>query len=703
MSGAAPTGRTTVLAGRDGRTAELRTTSAGVVLRLSRRDEPRPYADLPLRDVLSFSSGRPWRLDAGAADRWSIRAEGGRPTVACRLGALAVEIALAEGERGMLALDVTWRNVSDETVADVALGLVLDTGVPDARVTVPHMIYGDNPSADPSRPVPRLGPAHDAGFVCEEDRLPVPGVNLEWATDGRARYLTVLTRPEPRQDGTREGAVGYGSLGVVRRRGVAVAVLSGVLMFDGRPDVRYVSKAETRPAAEGYLELAPGQHVSRRCLLDWGRPTRRGHAFRHLVEAAREVFTEPAARPLSLDEMVRYKTSALDSRWHAGPDGVAGYTKFSAVEGNGPRKPAHFLYGWTGQCLRLAWCDARLGFESGRRDRVDRCRAATDFYVRGSGTETPGLRASSFQLDGGSWSTFRRDGRPMLSSRAYGETLADLAEIVLLFREHGEPVPPEWTEALVTAVEFLRRARLPEGIFPLGWGPDGAPADDLVCAAGIPCVLATLKTWRVTGDAEYLADAEAWMLRYHELHAVTFDRPFAHATLDAGCEDKEAGMGYFLAAHELFVLTGDPRYAEWAEAAADWLLTFVYVWSPRFDDGAPLDEAAFSAVGWPGVSVQNHHLDVFFPAHELRDLGRRTGSRRYVDAAEATLHAMGQTICTRPGQWGFPVVGEQGEAVFQTHWQRRGTANTWNPSWVIALVLSNALRMRADGPVDEHG
>lgn len=700
MTGVRPTTDALVLAGLDGRTGELCTTPAGVVLRLCRRDEPQPYAVFALRDVLTLSSGRPWRLESGAADGWSVTSQGRHATVACRQGPLAVELDLHFDEHGLLALDVVWRNESSAPLVDAALGLVLDTAEPDARVTVPHMIYNDNPSADPSRPVPRLGSHPGGGFVCEEDRLPVPGVNLEWTTAGRTRYLSALTRPE-RHEGEARGSAGtvrYGSLGVVRRQGVAVAVLSGVLMFDGRPDVRYVSKAETQPASEGYLELAPGQQVSRRCLLDWGRPRHPGHGFRHLVDAARAVFTEPGARPLDLDDIVRYKTSALDSRWHAEPGGVAGYTKFSVVGGNGPRKPAHFLYGWTGQCLRLAWCDARLGFESRQRSRIERCRDATDFYVRGSGiSATPGLRMSSYLYESGSWGTFRRDGRPMLSSRAYGETLADLAEIVLLFREHGEPVPPEWTDTLTTAVEFLRHARLPEGIFPLGWGLDGAPAGDLVCAAGIPCALATLKAYRVTGDASYLADAEAWLLRYHELHAATFDRPFAHATLDAGCEDKEAGMGYFLAAHELYILTGDPCYAEWAEVAADWLLTFVYVWSPRFDAGAQLDGAAFSAVGWPGVSVQNHHLDVFFPAYELMDLGRRTGLMRYQQAAETVIHAMGQTICTKPGEWGFPVVGEQGEAVFQTHWQRRGTANTWNPSWVIALVLSNALRIRAAG------
>ncbi|UUZ85142.1 hypothetical protein LJK88_17120 [Paenibacillus sp. P26] len=39
--------------------------------------------------------------------------------------------------------------------------------------------------------------------------------------------------------------------------------------------------------------------------------------------------------------------------------------------------------------------------------------------------------------------------------------------------------------------------------------------------------------------------AEAAMQRYYELHAETFERPFARSTLDAKCEDKEAGMYFF--------------------------------------------------------------------------------------------------------------------------------------------------------------
>jgi hypothetical protein len=676
-----------------GRTAELATTPKGVVLRLGRTDDDTAYVDRSVAELLTCSAGRPWQTNPVEPEGWWIsRRHAGEHRAGCRTGPVAVEIRLTFDADARLNVELSWRNAGPRRLTDLALGLLLDLGkLPDSQITVPGLIYNDNPSADPARPVPRVGPAPGGGFVAEEDRLPLPGVNLEWRAGRQRRWLSLFSRPTPRRFA--DGVIQYGSLGVVRREGPVIAALSGVLMFDGKQDVRYVGKAETESTNDGYLTLRPGETHTQYLVLDWGPQDRRGHAFRHLVRTGRSLFTEPGARPLDLDEVITRKTEALDGRWYC-DQAVAGYTKFSDAPGNGPVKARHFLYGWTGQALKLAWCDARLGFETGDRARVERCRRAVEFYLAGSPTRTPGLRHNAYQLGSRRWTSFRTGGRSMVSSRAYGETVADLAEIITLFRTHGEPVPPSWPDALTESLEFLREALLPDGTFPIGWRTDGAPAATTVSAAGIPSVLAALKAVPLLDHPDLLSEATKWLTRYHDQHARTFDRPFARSTLDAACEDKEAGLYYFLAAYELLRLTGDDLYAGWAEVTADWLLTFVYVWSPELDAGSSLREAGFNAVGWPSVSVQNHHLDAFFPTYELLAFGAGTGRPQYVEAARTVVDAIGQGICGRPGEWGFEVVGEQGEAFFQTHWQRRGTSNTWNPSWVIAQVLSNALRIR---------
>lgn len=155
-------------------------------------------------------------------------------------------------------------------------------------------------------------------------------------------------------------------------------------------------------------------------------------------------------------------------------------------------------------------------------------------------------------------------------------------------------------------------------------------------------------------------------------------------------------MFFFLAAYELFRLTGQPVYRDWAEIAADWQLTFVYMWNPAYDKGTAFREQGFRAAGWPGVSVQNHHLDVFFPTYELWRFGLDTGNETYIRLVRTIFGALGQGICAKPGEWGFTVIGEQAEGFFQSNFQGRGRSNTWNPSWVISEVLHHALRFRRD-------
>ncbi|WP_433440539.1 hypothetical protein [Nonomuraea sp. CA-141351] len=677
-----------------GKVVEVVAGPGGPEVLLGHRDAHAPHLRVPLRGLLTASTGRPWRIEppepgtvdlrqatlSGAGTPHGVPHAGGAGRVAvvtAPAGALTAYLELAFAPDGLLTLTTTWRNDSGTELTDMAAGLLLPLPTQDAHVTMPGVLYNDNPSSDPSREVPHIG------YVCEEHRLPIPAVNAAWDD----RYVSLFAHPEPARS-EEDGTVAYGSLGVIRSPGVTVTAMTGVIAFDGKPDVCYVSKAEVADRPIGYRDLAPGATITTRHTLDWGSVEPRGFGFRKLVHT--ELYREEAARPLSADDIVRLKTNAMDSRWNG--DGYLAY------EGIRHGRPRSYLYGWTGQCMRLALCDALLGIEENRPERIERARRAADFYVEGSATPVRGLRSARYLVDDGRWEMFRKDGPEnwgeFVSSRAHGETIADLAGLALRFREAGLEVPPEWEEAVEDAAAIFWHTRLPEGVVPVGWTPMGTPVSSMVSAAGISCVQAMLGAYRLSGERVWLLRAEEVLARYHRLHAATFERPFAHATLDASGEDKEAGMYFFLAAHEMYRLTGRETYAEWAEAAADWLLTFVYVWSPEFGKGSTFERRGFKACGWPSVSVQNHHLDVFFPTSELMEFGLLTGKPRYAARAETILHAMGQGICQEPGDWGFDVPGEQGEGFFQTNWQRKGEANTWNPSWVIALPLYHALRMR---------
>jgi hypothetical protein len=676
--------------------AEIAGTGKGTQLVLRSDGEKSPHFAGLLDEMFICSFGRPWRSEFVRLEDVQITSESDLIRIHGEMEALTFSMELAFDEHHLLKINATWENRTDQTLRDVAAGLLFVLPKWSKEIiTIPHMIYNNNPSADPSRVVPRLGIGPDKGFICEEHRLPIPCVNVEWTEAVEARFISLFSVPAYME--SVDGVVHYGSLGAIQEEHrTTLAAMSGVLMFNGEKDMYYVGKNKTGPYHGGYVDVTPGFSLTKQYALDWGAVANPGQGFREIVRKGMELFAPVGAKPLALEEMIRLKKNALDDRWRTGEHGAAGYVKFSDSNefGNVSKRPLHYMYGWTGQCLKLAWCDAKLGFTHGQEERISHCEQSVNFYLRESRTDVPGIRHSSYRLVDGQWDDFNWNKQAVVSSRALGEAIADLAEIILLFRDMGREVPTCWVEALRESTDFFLAGALPSGIYPAAWLLDGSSAEDRITAAGLPCLIAVIKSYRVTGEKRYLDAAETMMQRYYELHVKTFERPFARSTLDANCEDKEAGMYFFLAAYELFVLTKNERFCEWAEISGDWLLTYVYLWNPVFDQGSQFRNAGFTATGWPGVSVQNHHLDVFFPTFEFWHFGQLTGKTQYERLGRMVFDALGQGICTKPGEWNFTVVGEQGEGFFQTHWHHRGHSNKWNPSWVTALVLHNALRFQ---------
>ena len=646
------------------RTVSIDLAATTGTLSLWCRGEPDPYLTVELSELVSCSLGKPWRDDRPGLIEPRIRRSGEALLLEARLGELTLSLRFEfESERLAIELAVSAPSAAfDQEFRDVAVGLRFPLpDVDPTGVTMPGLVYRGNRGSEESVAVPRP----ERGVVMERHRFPIPAVSAEWGITerpkadqgGKARQLTVF--------GMADGM----SLGVLPGQPTTIAAMSGVLMFDGVADTAYVHKGKLEPITEGYHLVTTDRAVRIRCELDWGTVARLAHGHRAVLAGALGAFpSRRAARPFTLDRIIELKTNALDARWTE-DGGAAGYLKF-------PLGSPHFLYGWTGQCLRLAWCDARLGSRLGQPERVERCRRAVDFYVDRSGTQLPGLRYPLYWSREGRWAGFDRPSGELISSRAYGETLCDLIDVIELWKAAGWSVPARWNTAVQEAVGFLVRRIVPDRPAPLGWRLDGTAVEPGL-AAGLPCVEAIARA----------GDIEAATVLFEAYQGVAW----ARSTLDAACEDKESGIGYLRAALALADATGEERYHSLAQQAAEWLLSWVYVWNPRYPQGSRFERESFCAVGWSSVSVQNHHLDVFFPYWEMARLG-------YRDAAFAMLGAVGQGICRTPGDWGFETEGEQAEGFFQTNWQRRGEVNNWNPSWVIAQVLSNALRLKEDKP-----
>ncbi|MCE5270269.1 hypothetical protein LLH00_03200 [bacterium] len=647
-----------------------------------------------LSELAPVSTVHPWDLRPQRFSRVSCRMLGDTLLVSGTGDKLETSLRFSLAD-SLVRVKAVWRNQSPDTLTDLAVALALSFDQPPAgeRLTLPHILYNGNPSSAPERLVPRFGPESTACLVCEETRFPIPCVNLEWQTPSHARELSLFSLPD--------SAAGW-SLGVDRSRaGLRILCASGVLALNGVKDATYGGQCRSLPLEVGYASFAPGMSLAKTAFIQLGQPLCEGQGFRAIVPAAWSIFQPHSSPCLGLDSVVALKANALAHRWHE-DSRSAGF--LAVLPGNYFKRPPYFLCGWSGQNLRLAWCSAKLGLETGAPELVGRCNRAVDFFIRKSATKTPGLHWNYYMLDTGAWEGDEDEGRKIVSSRATGEYLTNLGHIIRLYREAGQPVPQQWTDFLRQGADFLLRdsSRLPGGIYPVFWNEDGTPESDFESAAGIPCVRALLEAWRVCGDSLYLKAAQRDLERYWSLNGDRFDRPFARSTLDARCEDKEAGLYFFLAASEMFAQTGDSRYRAWAEASADWILTYVFFWNTGFRPESYCGKKGFVSTGWPGVSVQNHHLDVYFPAWELHEFGLATGNRMYAELGRMVFDAWSHGICRYPGDWEHQTPGEQGEQFYQTNYgitpeYWRGGYHYWNPSWIVALVLEAGLRFKYEG------
>lgn len=613
------------------------------------------------------------------------------------------------GLTDVLKLSVEFINVSDVEIADFAGSISVDlTGNGKNKMTLPNMIYNDNPSAVVTKIVPHIGDEAGKGIIVEEHRLPITAVNGEWKINDESYFMTLFLYPQVVTGDERE----YWSLGIVKEEdGESMVALSGPIMFNGYKDVVYGGRNVPMSWLKGYRYIRPNESVKKECAISFGA-TEEGKGFRNIIELGYNELKPHTERLHTYEEMVDFKKNVLDSRYYK-DDKCCGYMTFGSANsfGNVSGRPEYFLYGWTGQTVKLAWCDMALALKNNDAKSFDRAYEIVDFFVKnGQHKDFPGLFYGYYLIEKDEWRGVWKNPDAALASRIEGESVADLIDVMTLLRENNREVPAEWEKAVLDACAFIMNPKFQteDNIYPLGWELDGTIKDSVKNAAGMPCVLALAKAAEYFDNAEFLDYAKEKYAVYADLHMKTFDIPFARATMDAKCEDKEAGLYFFETAAELYRMTKEERFRKWAEISGDWILTFVFFWETGFAKDTACAKKNFKTTGWPGVSVQNHHLDVFFPSYEMYRFGKNSGIKKFEDMGKNVCAALTYGVCTEEGEWGFTVIGEQGEHYYHTNYFQarndvirhmhnwRGGSQVWNPSWITAQVMSSNLHFMLD-------
>jgi len=598
-----------------------------------------------------------------------------------------------------------------QSVALVFSVEVTGAGVP--RVLLPGISYDGNPSAEASRLVPRFAEALPSRSLYEEHRYPVPLAHLEVEVTGhdgsRVPAGVALQSVPSRIDsgsGNEEESDHWWSLGAeLRERGGALLLHSSSCETNGQPATVYGSQNTLHPFPAQPVRFGVGTRVQKDVFLIAASLSDAGWTWRRPVAEARRRLLVPPISRLTPEQVIAAKLNVVRSRFVQEGD-VAGFLHVPEV--NRYDSPRQFQWGWTGQSARLAatlleleaspFAPTPLGSPSPAAMAHASLRFVNSQPAAAPGCPLPWVK---YSLEVRRWEASSADGR--FHSRQVGEVLSQLA----LCCEAAADAP--WREAVLErlrqAAAFLVEGRCSTAeVFPACWHADGRPAEPSASTGGVACVSALARIGWLLGKPEWTAAAAARLEAYARRVLGSEPRWPCGATLDANCEDKEAGILLLRACLDVHDATGEPHSLECARRAADWTLTFMYAWDPGLRPGTFLARR-MNCSGWNAVSVQNQHLDVFTPVEELLRLAAATGEEEYARLARVMVRAVTQTVATERDLCGFDqpgrpaVVGEQAEQFFQTNYYQgpfsqadwRGGFNWWNPLWIAVHPLRDAL------------
>ncbi len=338
-----------------------------------------------------------------------------------------------------------------------------------------------------------------------------------------------------------------------------------------------------------------------------------------------------------------------------------------------------YQMGFVGQQPMCAYHLMRSGVENADEQRIDKGIAIVDFWVDRSGEEgvLPRVWYDVFPP------VFKQD------YPTYTRTVADGMEGILvcfqyLRRERGS-APERWLRFVTRFGQWLCAHQNADGSFYRAYQPDGTPVHTgRHNTSNVVRLLCNL-FWE-TGDPAYRAAAvRAGEFCYQSCYAPA---SYIGGTADNdNTIDKEAGMLALYAFLALYDLTGEARWIQAAQGAADFVETWVYC--RTFDVKPAKGNAVFDKVDITGLSLiatGHSHADVMmgYCAFDLYRLYLLTKDEHYLVFARFLLHNARQTM-DWSGALGhaYPgLVEESGELARQYH----NGLGRWLPWCTIAEI-----------------
>lgn len=584
--------------------------------------------------------------------------------IALKGGILKIRDAY-RSENGMIKCIRRFHWTGKESIDSITLSVrwkVVGNGL---QTFLPGIIYYGNPSGTKNTPncVPSYTGKEGEVVLFEDHRYPMPFACLESAESKFG--AAIHTIPSMIRDAKLFDH--WWSMGVKANKGSSeLLLLSGPITYNYHPSVAKALQCDFMKYDNTFIRMTPDMLIEKTFYLDLYNIPAKGTAFQKPVHDAINRYKPFFCEDLpEYDEILKSKYRLAKSRWVKGKN-YAGFNMYDR-----PSNP-HIVMGWCGQAGSPGFSLQMLK----NRLKTDK---ETDIMIQESLDFLSSCPVSSegfpvlFNVKENKWSNY--------DPVSMGQGMYNIAKAIETARKSKQYDTKKWEAFIMKACDVVAERILNEK-----WNPRSTAEGFYVAPLCIASKLFNSQKYRNAAirAAEYYAKRHSNM-----------EEPYWGGTLDASGEDKEGAWAAFQAFLNVYELTGDKRFLDFAKHACDVCLSYTVVWDIPLTPGRMSDHL-FKTRGWTVVSPQNQHIDVYGVLYtpEIYRMGILLNDDKLKRLAKVMFRTCGQLI---------DPYGSQGEQLQQTNFAqagdmsdifrlRGGYVEHWTVFWITAHFLNAAAR-----------
>jgi len=237
-------------------------------------------------------------------------------------------------EAGAIKVVRSWHHLSTLSQAAITLATLVRVNLGgDTRWMLPGIIYNDNPGTYPTRQVPHLPYVPFAKGVYEENRFPVPFVNMESTVASHRIYASIISVPSRVPEAHRSEDQWW-SLGLQWLWGnkADLMLLSGAVTTNGMNSMVYGHLNGFDPYEGAYIDAKGNVTFQKTFYIDVGAAKRKGYSFRETLWKTFKIFDPYRTQSIPFDQAMDLKFQYAANTFYHGTNGADGFPLMSLAE-----------------------------------------------------------------------------------------------------------------------------------------------------------------------------------------------------------------------------------------------------------------------------------------------------------------------------------------------------------------------------------